>query len=61
MHPRSRIQLAHSRNRRALAQLRADAHSHSDASGPLYDLNSHLPYAAGRAVTLAMKIGFSER
>jgi serine/threonine-protein kinase HipA len=28
---------------------------------PLYDLNSYLPYAAGRRVSLAMKIGFSER
>lgn len=28
---------------------------------PLYDLNSYLPYAAGRPVTLAMKVGFSER
>lgn len=27
---------------------------------PLYDLNSSLPYAAGRATSLAMKLGFTE-
>lgn len=28
---------------------------------PLYDLNSFLPYANGRQVSLAMKVGFTER
>lgn len=47
-----------------------DAHARNDALlhhgphvrlAPLYDLNSYLPYAAGRPTSLSMQIGVSER
>ena len=36
-------------------------HGTATRLSPLYDLNSYLPYQDGRSVTLAMKIGLTER
>lgn len=36
-------------------------HGQHTRLAPLYDLNSFLPYAAGRPTSLAMRVGFTER